>query len=143
MNKAELMIGNLILYKDRVRVVKSIGPDKLSLRSIDEKVDLVTNPIDVVNDEECSGLPLNEEWLQALGLSADPENSIYDEVWYDFPDMRFRIKLNTSPPHKLELEDVVILKMVSFVHELQNLYFIITGDDLKVSTYPYGVDARR
>jgi len=136
------MLGNLILYKDQGRLVESIDPDKLSLRSIDEKVDLITNPIDVVNYEKCSDIPLNEEWLQALGLSADPENSIYDEIWHDFPDMRFRIKLNTSPPRKLELEDVVILKMVSFVHELQNLYFIITGNDLKVSTYPYGVYAR-
>lgn len=143
MNKAELMIGNLIVYKDQVGVVESIGPDKLSLRSIDEKVDLVTNPIDVISYDECSGIPLNEEWMLALGLIADPDNAVYEELWYNFPDERFSIKLNTSAPHKVELEYIIILKMVSFVHELQNLYFILTGEDLKVSTYPYGVYARR
>lgn len=137
MNNNDLMLGNVIVYKDQVRVVESIGPDKLSLRSMDEKVDLVTNLIDVVNDEECSGIPLNEEWLQALGLSADPENAAYEELWYNFPDERFSIKLNTPAPHKVELEYIVNLKMVSSVHELQNLYFIITGEDLKVSTHPY------
>ena len=136
MNKAELMIGNLIVYKDQVGVVESIGPDKLSLRSIDEKVDLITNTIDVVNNEECSGIPLSDEWVLALGLTADPENVIYDEHWYDFPDKRFRIKLDNPAPYKVELEYVIILKMVSFVHELQNLYFIITGENLKVSTHP-------
>ena len=137
MNKAELMIGNLIVYKDQVGVVESIGTDKLSLRSIDEKVDLVTNPIDVISYDECSGIPLNEEWMLALGLIADPDNAVYEELWYNFPDERFSIKLNNLPPHKVELEYIIILKMVSSVHELQNLYFILTGEDLKVSTCHY------
>lgn len=137
MNNTELMLGNVIVYKDQVRVVESIGPEKLSLRSIDEKVDLITNTIDVVNYEECSGIPLSDEWVLALGLTADPENVIYDEHWYDFPDKRFRIKLDNPTPYKVELEDVVILKMVTYVHELQNLYFIVTGEDLKVGTHPY------
>ena len=137
MNKAELMMGNLIVYKGQVREVESIGPDKLSLRSIDEKVDLVINLIEVVNEEECLGISLNEEWMLALGLIADPDNAVYEELWYNFPDERFSIKLNTSAPHKVELEYIVILKMVSFVHELQSLYFIITGEELKVGTHPY------
>ncbi len=75
--------------------------------------------------------------MQALGLIADPENDIYEELWYNFPDERFSIKLNTSAPHKVELEYIIMLKMVSFVHELQNLYFVITGEELKVGTHPY------
>lgn len=136
MNKNEFMIGNLILCKNQVRAVESIGPEGLSLRSIDETNELVTNPVEEVSVEECTSIPLNEEWLQALGLIADPDNAVYEEVWYNFPDERFSIKLNTSAPHKVELEYVIILKMVSFVHELQNLYFIVTGENLKVSTLP-------
>lgn len=135
MTTNDLMLGNLIVYKDQVREVVSINQEQLKLRSLYESFDRVDNTSDVVNVEECLGIPLNEDWLQALGLIADPENHVYEEVWYNFPDERFSIKLNTSAPHKVELEYVIILKMVRFVHELQNLYFIITGEALKVITH--------
>ncbi len=126
MNKAELMIGNLIVYKEQVREVEGIGTDELSLRSIDEPSD----PADNVNIEQCLGIPLNEDWLQALELIEDEDNSPDYGVWYYFPDDRLTIKLGIRGTHRVEFENDP-LRRISFVHQLQNLNLLISVQNIK------------
>lgn len=113
------------MYKNQVREVVSIGLDKLSLRSIDEP----SNPADNVNVEQCLGIPLNEDWLQALELIEDEYNSPDYGVWYYFPDERLTIKLAIRGTHRVEFENEP-LRRISFVHQLQNLNLLITGKAL-------------
>jgi len=135
MNNTDLMIGNLIVYKDQVREIVSIDTKEVSLRFIETTLELENNSIDVVNLDECLGIPLNEDWLQALELIEDEDNSPDYGVWYYFPDERLRIKLNIRGTHRVEFEDVSLIR-VSFVHQLQNLNLLITGETLKAKSYP-------
>ncbi len=42
------MLGNLVVYKDQIREVISIGEEQLTLRSIVESIELLINLVDVV-----------------------------------------------------------------------------------------------
>jgi hypothetical protein len=131
MNNTELMLENLIVYRDQVREVISISEEQLTLRSIDEP----SNSADNVNVEQCLGIPLNEDWLQALELIEDKDNSPDYGVWYYFPDERLTIKLAIRGTHRVEFENGPLRK-ISFVHQLQNLNLLITGEALHAKTYP-------
>lgn len=135
MNNTDLMIGNLIVYKNQVREIVSIDTKEVSLRFIETTLELENNSIDVVNLDECLGIPLNEDWLQALELIEDEDNSPDYGVWYYFPDERLTIKLAIRGTHRVEFENGP-LRRISFVHQLQNLNLLITGEALHPKTYP-------
>lgn len=135
MNSTDLMIGNLIVYKDQVREVVSISQEQLGLSSIEATLDLAGNTSDIVNIEECLGIPLNEDWLQSLGLIEDEDNSPDYGNWYYFPDARLTIKLNIRGTHRVEFEHDP-LRRISFVHQLQNLNLLITGEAFHAKSYP-------
>ncbi len=109
--------------------------EEVMLRPIEEEADAVDNPSDVVNLEECLGIPLNEDWLQSLGLMEDEHNSPDYGVWYYFQDRRLIIKLNIRGSHRVEIYNSPLAR-VSFVHHLQNLHLLIIGDPLTVKSYP-------
>jgi hypothetical protein len=135
MNRTDLMIGNLISHKNQIREVLTIGVSQVIFQLIGATRDVVDNDIEVVSYEECSGIPLTKDWLQALGLKEDSDNSPDYGIWYDFPDERLRIRLDEDGPHRLEFEDIHLTRL-SFVHQLQNLYLLITGDNLKATSHP-------
>ncbi len=89
----------------------------------------------MVNIEECLGIPLNEDWLQSLGLIEDEYNSPDYGNWYYFPDERLTIKLNIRGTHRVEFEHDP-LRRISFVHQLQNLNLLITSEALHAKSYP-------
>lgn len=135
MNRTELMIGNLISYKNQVREALSIGVTQVKFQLIGATQGAVDNLIEVVKYNECSGIPLTEDWLRALELIEDEDNSPEYGIWYDFPDRRLRIKLNIRGAHRIEFEDVHLTK-VNYVHQVQNLNLLITGGYLKAGRNP-------
>lgn len=107
MDVKELRIGNLV-YDENSQVHEITGHDLWSWEFADFK------PI-----------PINEEWLLKLGLAKD--RNIYTKGWsylYYFED---------SYSFGINVECGIELRQIKHVHQLQNLYFALTGKELEVN----------
>jgi uncharacterized protein YmfQ (DUF2313 family) len=118
MTAKEFRIGNLIQW--------------LSTGTIETVMDIVTykGRVDRINNvsiHDCMPIPLTEEWLLKFGFER-----IYDcKTCYklEFDDIRTLEFLNTELFCYLNDYKVSHLK---FVHQLQNLYFALTGNELTI-----------
>ena len=117
MNANELMLGNYLQNKNiesavQVGTINSDGTIKLDY-GICKNV--FNNTMTLFSFE---GVPLTEKWLLDFGFE-----KIYDDCYiYNM------IILN----NKFELMDIDINVKCKHVHQLQNLYFSLTGNPLKL-----------
>lgn len=130
MKASELRIGNLIQARGGAGIVRAIfGIDVLL-------TDQITDEEWQPEVENCTGIPLTEEWLIKFGfersdsinkspsfffkyvggseLHINPENGV---VWIERRENVFKFN---NPV------------LIEYVHQLQNLYFALTGEELTV-----------
>jgi len=121
----ELRIGNLIQFNNlleptRITVVE--GRFFFMFRDPDCEISNYYSPI-----------PLTEEWLLKLGLRKIPANNSY---YLSAPKLKAEIHFEI-----FRREYVCVLycstgsfipRDIKFVHQLQNLYFALTGEELKI-----------
>lgn len=139
MKTSEVRIGNMVLI--------STGDPLVKVPSHPEMVKGISIWGELIfkgkgNDESgykvpvthCEGIPLNEEWLERFGfhISWDTEchfRAILGNFELCCRDSRkcynFITMNNWHGTNKLELE-------VRYVHQLQNLYFILNGSELQM-----------
>jgi hypothetical protein len=130
----ELRIGNLALFDGRVVVVYGLGRIIFDYGLISDHVDIYNiddHEDDYVSIKSLKPIPLTEEWLLRFGFVKDSE---YDntfnlgiEVLNGFKDFTIDIRA------KVLLLDCMEIK-IEYVHQLQNLYFAMTGEDLEFKT---------
>jgi hypothetical protein len=139
----ELRIGNFIFDDDGI-IAKVIGfkPYDHSVRCDEEEgcdisVDLYPQDGNVRHALLCEStlanpIPLTPEWLERLGFVKDSRS-----VWVKRIDEYTLIGINMDG--KYELIDVFNAETVKswdnrieFVHQLQNLYFALTGEELEI-----------
>jgi hypothetical protein len=115
MNAKELRIGNLVYHNDKIIEIKSLHPQD-----------------DDVNDEipfhAIYGINLTEEWLEKLGFEL---KGFYRLKVTSFLELCWKPHdktLNMQTENNGFTED----SKVKYVHELQNLYFALTGKELVV-----------
>jgi len=105
MKANELRIGNFI-YNERNEIFK---------------VNWITEMI----ESQSNAIPLTEEWLLNFGFDKLPncwDNDIFHlSEWDNYP-MNWCVVMNKN-------NAVLILKL-KHVHQLQNLYFALTGEEL-------------
>lgn len=120
METTELRIGNLVLC-DRNRIVEfwgvTEGHNKFIL-NYKNGSGIYYNDIDIVNP-----IPLTEELIINLGFKK------HKRVFYELNEFMIGFKANsfwfiTSGLMEIELKTV---------HQLQNLYFALTGEELKMN----------
>jgi len=133
MNIKELRIGNYVHYGYDVKVTE---------------LDVYGAGIMDLNDDEASHfysnkellkpILLTEEWLLKFGfenvdygftkkiLTVSTLQLIWGDGWI-YPQIIEEAEMNS------ETIDVVSLNRIEFVHQLQNLYFTITGEELKLN----------
>ena len=118
MKATELRIGNLIFQSGQITTIENIS------RSI--------NDWERVNNKrlfDCTPIPLTEEWLLKFGFEKTKENfCTYDlgKISIYMPSIYYeegRTYFNSW---------VIIEKSPKYVHQLQNLYFALTGEELKI-----------
>lgn len=120
MKPNELRIGNYIKtygQDDGCITVTEISQSEVSFKERDSvKIDLL-EPI-----------PLTEEWLKKFGF----DNSLVDEIYlYQHDSIKF-------PPTIIFFDngEYIFRKRceikIQYVHQLQNLYFVLTGEELKL-----------
>lgn len=80
---------------------------------------------------ELHGIPLTEEWLLRLGAK-----KYGDKVWLPLTNLKSEFHFEI---HEKEIVtsiesdfSALILDPVKYVHQLQNLYYALTGDELCV-----------
>ncbi len=121
MEARELRIGNLFT-------------DKYS-KNIIPVLELSRNG-NIVFDFECAGvwqaeaIPLTEQWLFNFGF----EKGNYEEWSLYLPDdnlsCKFELKYNEIYGYRLCQEGCFVFSEIKYIHQLQNLYFALTGKEL-------------
>ena len=117
MKAQELRIGNLL----------SVGADKTTIVT-----DILTKDFEGwsflcygYTESRVSPIPLTEEWLLKFGFSCHKNGFYFKDDWFRVyweDDILFYCWAeNNMPEVKLE-----------YVHQLQNLYFTLTGEELTI-----------
>ncbi len=129
MKTSELRIGNWI-FEDEGTLCKIIGlkPFPDSIRCDEEEgcnilIDIYPHDGSIkvgyiVESFLCKPIPLTEEWLLKLGAKKDKIDNTYylSELEIMLPNF-FRYKTS-------------MIRRIEHVHQLQNLYFALTGEEL-------------
>lgn len=119
----ELRIGNLVYHKDNPLPQKVDGLDLYKIQS--EYISEYSMP------DYFKPIPITEEWLLNLGLRKHILSGKDDAVYY------INHEGKTVLGYWL-IDGAVnigefIPKNIKYVHELQNLYFVLTGVELSLS----------
>lgn len=127
MKTSELRIGNWVIYEATTRIITSIGEyDVLHyLANGKNKSDMYASPI-----SQISPIPLTPEILEKVGFEYDGiaynlrfyTNMDLTLVTYNEDGMHYWLKYYYGPamPH------------IRHLHQLQNLYFALTGEELDI-----------
>jgi hypothetical protein len=108
MDARELRIGNYF-----------IGPN-----GIEQVLRLNSTMVNSYGEDEITGIPLNEEWLVKMGFIR-----IRDYPVYSLNDFRIELNLVES---KWKADLYVNKTVILYVHQLQNLVFALTGEELTI-----------
>lgn len=123
----ELRIGNLTTGSRGVRTVQGIRDNRIYFDD-DEGTTVYAN------DERVMPIPITPEWLERLGFesSISPKGH---ENWIKYDAKHLAFVLREITPfigftyHSYGTDHSVELKSV---HQLQNIYFALTGEELTV-----------
>lgn len=120
MNANELRIGNLIQWE--------------STGDIESVVDIKTSSmkyhtINDINIKDCKAIPLTEEWLLRFGFSK------YDSgrfINFYREELIFGVTLNKETGKFNLAGEYTYDFPCNYVHQLQNLYLALTGEELEI-----------
>ena len=123
----ELRIGNYIQYRDKssLLTVESLGSNGFSTINQDG--------IQYGSDDICeyNGIPLTEEWLLKFGFVKNEDEYILGHL-----SLEDRSKdIYSKDVNKEDFGSWFInsyLLEIEYVHQLQNLYFALTGEELQL-----------
>ena len=140
MKKEELMYGNKLLFLNEVVTfshISQIREDGIFwIKTIEPKIDS--------KSFHFKPIPLTEEWLLKFGFTEEKQyySSILSFFWLDahksLENSEFYIFFDTEVKsiglHSMENENNIskYFYNIKFVHQLQNLYFALTGTHLKL-----------
>lgn len=116
MKSSELRIGNLFVWSGFASMGQ--GQDVVGFNNIG--CHNLMEPI-----------PLTPEWLERFGFYCPFVGGVYERITRSM-DMRFRV-------HKVSGDLFIIgnyessARPIQYVHQLQNLYFALTGEELTIS----------
>lgn len=108
----DLRIGNLVYLDDKLHKVESLGYGGISINIIGDYVEM----------ERVKGIPLADAWLHKM---VTKNMNIYDvgiEVYIDY---------DGNPI--VSLYDKSIENKIEYVHQIQNLFYSLTGKELEIS----------
>lgn len=149
MKTNELRIGNFVncALNEQIRIPES------TVRRVDAMLPFGEIIVDLKPTDSftikcpivhCTGIPLTEEWLVKFGFKKvigwyinvrEHADGLFDSLELadnnDKAENQFYVYFRNM---RIETDDYVLLrKDLKYVHELQNLYFALTGEELKVN----------
>lgn len=134
MTARELRIGNYINPKFPMQVV-NIFPDEVN-------ADFEGNEGDVFEfkNKDLEGIPIDEEWLLKLGFKSGNEYINTQGQWTKnkfgliqckWDEEKDSFNLFRTPNGDLQYFRHGKIPLIEYVHQLQNLYFNLTGEELE------------
>ena len=131
MNEQEIRIGNLLIHEGKVKKVSEIGRKQVNegnlyYLSFDDKNRgywLKHNGVDLIEP-----IPLTEEWLLKFGFEKDFEGDVYKNV-----NSNSFLCWQNNRVELLDDENNKCMAYCDHVHQLQNLYFALTGEELTLT----------
>ena len=80
----------------------------------------------------CTGfIPLTEEWLVKFGFKIKDGRAMIGELEAPFYDYKLDLFTNSDVNNIYCYKD--FRKQIKYVHQLQNLYFALTGEELTIA----------
>lgn len=134
MNANELRIGNLIgLHKEAIYSVVSISDEFLDLYGVSENVKYHDFK-NVLIDEDMRPIPLTEEWLLKFGFEiTKSELHNLKQIYNGYISFNTYINFNGEESYLwLRYYQNGTTPKLKYVHQLQNLYFALTGKELPI-----------
>lgn len=132
----ELRIGDYVKHpRNDFAMVESIQGSAQGLYALTFKDETAGYWIEHDGESICEGIPLNEEWLIKFGFIKRYERN---EVGLHYSLNEDRVYL-IDDIFEYERTFVIgggrynLFQEYRFVHQLQNLYFVLTGEELKLS----------
>lgn len=120
--KNELRAGNYYMGRELNSLNWSVGEFKLMTMNHAMFNHLETYP------EEYRGVPLTEDWLGKFGFIKHVRNWI----WFDNHPISVKVKYQCFAVCFIHGKLRPELVDIKFVHQLQNLYFCLTGEELQI-----------
>lgn len=123
---SELMIGNLISFEGLICIINKIDEQGVVVKF--QK----NNELEWIDLFQFYPIPLTEEWLLKFGFEITKQTKEDNNIW------TFK-----GSECKFELEQIIKFHLydnmhfgteIKHVHQLQNLYFALTGEELKFKT---------
>lgn len=139
MKASELRIGNYVQNKEaHIYTVAFLDDESgrdFSIRAW--QLNLICRGI---SDEAIEPIPLTEEWLLRFEFKDDnkSDREKYKLAYKDFvrlkkKDNYFRIYIEKEVGFHLDRFNAPYVIKLEYVHQLQNLYFALTGEELKLN----------
>jgi hypothetical protein len=119
----ELRIGNWVNYEESPYQVWS----EIRKNSVDLD-DLKNKHVNAAAYDELQPIPLTEEWLLKFGFVSNPYQDRYEKGHLHIECDKTKGEL------MLWIDKLPYAKLIKSVHELQNLYFALTGNELEVKS---------
>ena len=125
MEAKELRIGNFVLLDDCICSVLTILPETALLSSDEE------NEYFAYSDIE--GIPLTEEIFATTGIKyRSTGNKLTSQYVFNIAGCIFYLTYNEYNDNWSICSDKVFGHLIMHVHQLQNLYFALTNQELKL-----------
>ena len=123
MKTTELRIGNLVLLDGEEMIITGITKDYVYFEG----------GFSMISFTDIKGIPLTEEWLLKFGWLWNEETKSYEK----YPNGDARMHLAKRPVNGSYTMFNYVLKAqiaerIWYVHQLQNLFFALTGEELEI-----------
>ena len=117
MESTDLRIGNLVNINGKVH---NDGYDQIKQVCLFEE-----------SQKEIAPIPLTEEWLLKFGFIRD--NTIMDMSYSNYKIKALDRSLNIQFIHGKIVANIYFQVELKHLHQLQNIYFALTGEELTIS----------
>ena len=126
MNPNELMLGNLVYYQEELCEVIRIEPDKIYTQVLNKSI------LPFVNKDHIKPIPMDAGW--ATNLLFFPYDKSKAQIEYFNNGFEFKLQFLGKRWHLFHCYDGAaeesFIAAFDYVHQLQNLYFALTGKDI-------------
>ena len=122
----ELRLGNYVLVNENLHEVIVITGTSVSTVSLEDRDDVVSSEYEL---ESIQPAPLSDDVLKRCGFVYHD----YFKFW-QLITTGIRSEMNINPDYEvIDFMRKPILKKLNFIHQLQNVYFMLKGRELNFS----------
>ena len=137
----DLRIGNYLLIDGIAQKILAILPNDNSTEFKEKEFFKIIfqhwkyeTSYEIYSDEEVELIPLTEEWISKLGFEKDGIKFVIDKDRYHTISLLFgKITMPFIKSNHHEAGEHFSFYGIRYVHQLQNLYFALTGRELTVA----------